>query len=376
MDSFTIPRIFDAHLHLRQPRGWRGDLGCSTDGLLSPVLPFSAAVCARSVVMPNTVPPILNAETACRYREEILRVASMLGYEHFEPLMTIYLTGATTPQMIREAKEAGVVAVKWYPKGASTNSASGLAVSGLSSAIPTLRAIAENGLVLSVHAEDPGRSIFCMNRESSFISLLEMIMREVPDLRIVVEHVTSEAMINFVEDAPATVAATVTAHHLVMTLDDVVGIPEPNELEPSPAAGLRPHNYCLPVAKRPVDRDALLRVVGSGNPKFFLGSDSAPHLQRFKESGCCAAGCFTAPLLLPLIAEVFMYRVFMTPDDIASFTSRFGERFYGLAPSTHELTLVHRPWVVPSAYPAGDGEMDPNILIPFWAGRKLNWQVA
>jgi dihydroorotase len=376
MYSFTIPRIFDAHLHLRQPRGWRGDLRCSTDGLLQHVLPFSAAVCARSLVMPNTVPPILSAQNACDYRQVIMQMASTLGYEKFEPLMTIYLTGATTPQMIREAKEAGVVAVKWYPKGASTNSASGLAVDGLASAIPTLRAIADSGLVLSVHAEDPGRAIFCMNREDSFISLLRMIMREVPTLRIVVEHVTSEAMINFVEEAPATVAATVTAHHLVLTLDDVVGIPHPNELEPSPEAGLRPHNYCLPVAKRSVDMDTLHDVVGRRSPKFFLGSDSAPHLQCFKESGRCAAGCFTAPLLLPLIAEVFMDKWWTAGEHMANFTSRFAEQFYGLKPAEGELTLVRKSWVVPSAYPAGDGEMDQNMLVPFWAGRTLNWQVA
>ena len=365
----TIPRPFDAHVHLRQP-----------DGLMPYVLPFTAKVCSRAVVMPNTTPPILTGEDACRYSWPIERVAAENAHGQFEPLMAIYLTAATTPEMIVAARECGVVAAKWYPKGATTNSAEGLGVHQLREALPTLRAMAACGMVLSVHAEDPSSHVFCLDRESGFIGFLRIILHEVPSLKVVVEHVTSAEMVRFVLEAPDTVAATVTVHHLLLTLDDVVGIPAPSESDPAPKAALRPHNFCLPIAKRHKDISALRDVVGKGNSKFFLGSDSAPHLRSAKEGPQCAAGIFSAPVLLPLLAEIFLGNWWQPGSGvpgIEGFTSRFGEQFYGLPPKSGTITLIREPWVVPMAYPGGDDELSPgSSIVPFWAGRTLSWKVA
>ena len=341
-DELLLRRPDDLHLHLRD-----GDL-------LRAVVRHSSGPFARGLVMPNTVPPVLTATDAEAYRKEI-RDAVPAGHR-FEPLMTIKVVPSTTAETVRQARAAGVVAAKLYPEGVTTNSADG--VRDVAALAGAFAAMAEVGMVLCVHGEAP--DAFCLDREAAFVDrTLPDLLAGFPDLRIVVEHVSTAAAVERVRAEPPgpdgrpRLGATVTVHHLLLTLDDVVG------------GALAPHHFCKPLAKRPEDRDAVLAAALSGDPRFFLGTDSAPHRRRDKEGPEGCAGVFTAPVALPVLAEVFEDHGALPRLD--AFTGRFGAAFYGLAPNEGTVTLRKEPWVVPADH-AG--------VVPFRAGATLRWRVA
>jgi dihydroorotase len=262
--------------------------------------------------------------------------------------MTIKLLDRTTPQIVREAKLAGAVAGKLYPAGVTTNSDDG--VRYIQSLYDTFEVMQEVGMVLSLHGEAP--EAFCLDREEAFLGILKDIAKTFPRLRIVLEHVTTNAAVETVQALPETVAATITAHHLVLTLDDVVG------------GKINPHNFCKPLAKRPADRSALIEAAFSYSPKFFFGTDSAPHIRETKECAAGCAGCFTAPLALELLAHVADEHG-LSLEGIQGFTSEYGAQFYGLPLNEGMVTFVREPWTVPDVL---DG------VVPFWAGQTLNWR--
>jgi dihydroorotase len=347
MDQIELLRPADWHLHVRQGEAMRA------------VVPASAAVFAQALVMPNLKPPVTTTAAALAYREEILAAARAAGGRaaSFVPWMTLYLTEATAPQEIDRAVDSGaVLAAKLYPAGATTNSDAG--VRRIERIYPVLERMQERGLVLCVHGEvvDPEVDIF--DREAVFVErVLAPLVARFPGLKVVLEHVTTAEGVAFVREAPETVAATLTAHHLRYERNAML------------AGGIRPHFYCLPILKRERHRRALVEAATSGSPKFFLGTDSAPHPRGAKESACGCAGCYTAPLALPLYAEVFEAAGAL--DRLEGFASRFGARFYGVAESTERIALVRRPWTVPAAVPLGEGEE----VVPLRAGETMGWMV-
>lgn len=351
MRTLTIRQPDDFHLHLRQ-----GDI-------LRRVLRYSADVFARAVVMPNTVPPILEWSDAMLYRDEIRLITQVFEadeqlplnlrrFAKFQPLMAIKLTPETTPEVIRAAADVAVAA-KLYPDGVTTNSAGGVRdFDDLTDLYPTFEAMEEAGMVLCIHGELPGVDI--MRRERLFLPVLQTLAGSFPTLRIVLEHISNALTVGVVEELPKNVAATITAHHLVLTLDDVIG-----------DAGLQPHHYCKPIAKTKYDRHTLVQAATSGNPKFFFGSDSAPHELGNKECNHGAAGVFSAPVAMPLLAQVF--DVAGALDKLEDFTSRFGAEFYGLELNQDTIMLAEEPWQVPDYFHA---------IVPLWAGKQLNWRVV
>ena len=341
--KLTLARPDDWHLHLR-------------DGAaLEAVAGASARVFGRAIVMPNLRPPVLTTSDAAAYRARIL--SALPEGTGFTPLMTLYLTDRTAPDEIVRARDSGFVhAVKYYPAGATTNSDSG--VTALANAYPALAAMERAGMVLSLHGEvtDPGVDVF--DRERVFVERhLATLVRDFPALRIVVEHATTREAAEFIRDAPATVAATITPQHLRYSRNALF------------TGGLRPHNYCLPVLKRESHRMALITAATSGSPKFFLGTDSAPHARHVKESACCGAGCYTAPLALPLYAEAFEDAGAL--DRLEGFASLHGAAFYGLPRNAETVTLERAPWTVPADYAFG-----ADRLVPLCAGETLRWRVA
>ena len=340
--ELTLTRPDDWHLHVRD-----------ADALAS-VVPHTARQFARAIIMPNLQPPVTNTAQAIAYRERIL--ASVQDGAHFNPLMTLYLTNQTSVADILEAKASRMVqAVKLYPAGATTNSADG--VTDISKTWPVLEAMEEQGLPLLVHAEvtDPQVDIF--DREPVFISRhLEPLTARFPALKVVLEHVTTHEGIAFVNAAPATVAATITAHHLLLNRNAMF------------RGGLQPHTYCLPVLKREAHREALLAAATSGTRKFFLGSDSAPHPRERKESACGCAGIYTAHAALEMYAQAFEEAGAL--QRLEGFASHFGPDFYGLPRNTDTLTLVKQDWQIPDSYPLGD-----STLVPLFAGETLHWQL-
>lgn len=347
MDRIELLRPADWHLHVRQGAAMRA------------VVPASAAVFAQALIMPNLKPPVTTTAAALAYREDILAAARAAGGRaaDFVPWMTLYLTEAMPPQEIDRAAESGVVlAAKLYPAGATTNSDAG--VRHLERIHPVLERMQERGLVLCIHGEvvDPEVDIF--DREAVFVErVLAPLVARFPGLKIVLEHVTTAEGVAFVREAPDTVAATLTAHHLRYERNAML------------AGGIRPHFYCLPILKRERHRRALVEAATSGSPKFFLGTDSAPHPRGAKESACGCAGCYTAPLALPLYAEVFEAAGAL--DRLEGFASRFGARFYGVPEPTERIALVRRPWAVPAAVPLGEGEE----VVPLRAGETMGWMV-
>jgi dihydroorotase len=342
VNSLTLTRPDDWHLHLR-------------DGpALDAVIGASARVFRRAIVMPNLRPPVTTTQAAAAYRERIL-AARPVGSD-FEPLMTLYLTDRTSADEIARANESGFVhAVKYYPAGATTNSDSG--VTALERAYPAIAAMERHGVVLSLHGEvtDPDVDVF--DRERVFVERhLAKLVRDFPALKIVVEHLTTREAADFVRAAPANVAATITPQHLRYSRNALF------------AGGLRPHWYCLPVLKRETHRAALVAVATSGSPKFFLGTDSAPHARGVKESACCGAGCYTAPLALELYAEVFEDAGAL--ERLEGFASVHGAAFYGLPRNTGTATLTRAAWQVPADYPFG-----AERLVPLCAGETLRWQL-
>jgi len=343
-DTVTLPRPDDWHLHLR-------------DGaMLTAMAPQSAAHFGRALVMPNLVPPVVTAAQAAAYRDRI-RAAVPDGAD-FTPLMTLYLTEDTDPDDVARAHADGIAtAVKLYPAGATTNSASG--VRDFDAVRPVLERMAEIGMPLCVHGEVTDPTIDIFDREAAFIDrILKPIRKKTPDLRIVMEHVTTQDAVDYVRDTPKGLAATITTHHLIINRNHIL------------AGGIRPHYYCLPVAKREGHRVALVQAAVSGDPRFFLGTDSAPHTDPAKLQPCGCAGIFTAPVTMACLAEVFAAAGRL--KQLEAFVSRNGARFYGLAPNDGTITLERRDPVTPPAT-VETGEGPVTVFDP---GFPLRWRVA
>ena len=340
--ELTLTRPDDWHLHLR-------------DGAaLAAVVPHTARRFARAIVMPNLKPPVVNTEQALAYRRRIL--AAVPAGVDFEPLMTLYLTDNTPAEEITRARQSGHVhAVKFYPAGATTHSDAG--VTDIARTYAALEAMEACGLPLLVHAEvtDPDVDVF--DREAVFIERHLLPLRSrFPALRLVLEHVTTREGIEFVSTSPATVAATITAHHMLLNRNAMF------------AGGIRPHAYCLPVLKREAHRIALIEAATGGSRKFFLGTDSAPHARESKESACGCAGIYTAHAALELYARVFEETRAL--DRLEGFAARFGADFYGLPYNTSTITLEKIDWRVPDQYPLGETR-----VIPLYAGETLSWRI-
>jgi len=338
----SITRPDDWHLHLRDGAALRA------------VVAHTARVFRRAIVMPNLKPPVRTTAQALAYRERIL--AALPPGSDFEPLMTLYLTGATQPAQIDEAVDSGVIqAVKYYPAGATTNSEAG--VSDLATVTPVLERMQERDLPLLVHGEvtDPGVDPF--DREAVFIDrVLAPLVQRLPRLRIVFEHATTREAVAFVRDHRH-LAATLTPQHLLLSRSAMF------------ERGIRPHLYCLPVLKRESHRQALVEAATSGSPQFFLGTDSAPHSRVTKEAACGCAGVYSAHAALALYAEAFdaVGRL----DRLEGFASHYGADYYRLPRNRDRITLTREPWTVPDAYPFGD-----ETLVPFRAGETLAFQVS
>jgi dihydroorotase len=343
MPTLTITKPDDWHLHLRD-----GDM-------LRRVLPDTARQFARAIVMPNLLPPITTTEQARQYRERILQ-ALPSGCD-FQPLMTLYLTEETTAAVIVAAKTSGFVhAVKWYPAGATTHSQ--LGVRDASRCEAALAALEAHDLPLLVHAETTDPRVDIFDREAVFLEReLAPVLRRFPGLRVVVEHVTTEQGVKFVRSATSRVAATITAHHLLLNRNALF------------EGGLRPHHYCRPVLKREKHQLALIEAATSGDRRFFLGTDSAPHPRRDKESSCGCAGVYTAHAAIELYCEVFEQAGAL--ERLEAFASFHGPDFYGLPRNTESIRLEKNSWSVPDSIPLRE-----DVLIPFRAGEQITWKLA
>ena len=315
--------------------------------LLKLVVPYTARYFRRAMVMPNRTPLVLMAEDCVRYRQEIKAAAKDVAPD-FQPLMTIMIVQSTKPEWIRPAREAGAIAGKAYPVGVTTGAEEG--VSDFVKLSPVFAAMEKEGMVLSLHGEQPGE--FCTDREKFFLPTVKWLYETFPKLRIVLEHVTTRQAVQLIKNSPDTVAATITAHHLWLTRDDLIG------------RYMQPHNFCLPEAKRPEDREALREAATSGRPKFFFGSDSAPWPVSQKECAKGRPGVFAALAAPQLAAQMFDQCGAL--NRLNDFVSVFGARHYGLPPNEGTLTLVKEPMVVPKR--VGD-------VVPFMAGETLEWSV-
>lgn len=340
--SITITRPDDWHLHLR-------------DGAaMASVLPHTARQFGRAIVMPNLKPPITTTAQALAYRERIL--AALPSDMNFQPLMVLYLTDNTPPDEIRRAKDSGMVhAVKLYPAGATTNSDAG--VTDLTKCYQALEAMQALGMPFLVHGEvtDPDVDIF--DREAVFIDrVMAPLRRDMPELKVVFEHITTKEAAQYVAEATSATAATITAHHLLYNRNAIF------------KGGIRPHYYCLPILKREEHRQALVSAATSGNPKFFLGTDSAPHPKGLKEYGCGCAGCYTALHAMELYADVFDQANAL--DKLEAFSSFNGADFYGLPRNTATVTLKRETWALPEELPLGD-----TTVVPLNGGESIHWKL-
>jgi len=341
-DILTITRPDDWHIHFR-------------DGAaMQSVLPDTARVFGRAIAMPNLRPPVVNMADAAAYRERLLAAAAGTS---FEPLMTLYLTDNTTPAEIRRARASGFVhAVKYYPAGATTNSDSG--VTDLTKAYQAIAAMEEVGMPLLLHGEVVDSEVDVFDREAVFIERhLTRLLRDFPKLKIVLEHITTRQAAEFVAAAPANVAATITVHHLLYNRNAMF------------RGGIRPHMYCLPVLKREQHRQALVTAAISGNPKFFLGTDSAPHAVGAKETACGCAGIYSAHAAIELYAEAFEDAGAL--DKLEAFASFYGADFYGLPRHTDTITLKRESWEAPASL-----RMGSEALVPLRAGEAIRWRVV
>jgi dihydroorotase len=343
MKQITLLQPDDWHVHLRD-----GD-----------VLPHTVAATARyfgrAIVMPNLKPPVVDTASARAYRERIL--ANIPSGLSFDPLMTLYLTDATQVEEVIKAKASGFVhALKYYPAGATTNSENG--VTDIDKVSAVLETMAEIGMPLLMHGEVTDASIDIFDRENVFINqILKPLASRFPSLKIVLEHITTAHAVEFVKSTAGQVGATVTAHHLLYNRTDML------------AGGIRPHLYCLPILKRNIHQQALIEAVTSGDPRFFLGTDSAPHIRGLKENACGCAGSYTAFAALELYADVFERAGAM--DRLEGFASHFGADFYGLPRNKRRIRLEKSPWTVPADYAFG-----PERVVPLRAGEQLQWRVA
>lgn len=342
MDSITLTRPDDWHLHLRE-----GDS-------LASVLPHTARCFGRAIVMPNLKLPITTTKRALDYRELIL--AALPENSRFEPLMTLYLTDDTPPEEIARAKLSGRIhGVKLYPAGATTHSDAG--VTRLSRCFHTLEKMQELGIPLLIHGEVTAPEIDIFDREKAFLEMtLGPLVERFPDLKVVIEHITTRDAVQYVEVTGPNIGATITAHHLLMNRNALF------------LGGIRPHNYCLPVLKREEHREALVEAAISGNPKFFLGTDSAPHAKHTKEAACGCAGLYTAHAAIELYASAFEEAHAL--DKLEGFASFHGADFYGLPRNKDRITLVRKEWRVPDSYKFGEDE-----VVPMRAGESLAWQL-
>lgn len=343
-DTLSITRPDDWHLHVR-------------DGAaLASVVPHTAAQFGRAIIMPNLRPPVTTTAQALAYKERILQAlpGSAAQGAPFEPLMTLYLTDATPPEEIARAADAGIVALKLYPAGATTNSDAG--VTDIRKTYKTLEAMQRAGLKLLVHGEVTDPEIDLFDREAVFIErVLQPLRRDFPELKIVFEHITTKEAAQYVQDADTHTAATITAHHLLYNRNAIF------------LGGIRPHYYCLPVLKREVHRQALVQAATSGSPKFFLGTDSAPHPAHLKEHASGCAGCYTALTALELYAEAFEAAGAL--DRLEGFASFFGADFYGLPRNSGRVTLCKEAWTVPEEVAFGEA-----VVKPLRGGEVLTWR--
>jgi dihydroorotase len=341
--EITLTRPDDWHLHLRD------------DALMASVLPDSARQFARAIVMPNLRPPVTTTAQAVAYRERILK-ALPAGMK-FEPLMTLYLTDNTSSDEIRKAKQSGVVhAVKLYPAGATTNSDAG--VTDLRKTYAALEEMQRCGMPLLVHGEVTSADIDIFDREAVFIErVLQPLLKDLPNLRVVFEHITTKEAAQFVTEAPATIAATLTPQHLLYNRNAML------------VGGIRPHFYCLPILKRETHREALVKAATSGSPKFFLGTDSAPHAQHTKENACGCAGCYSAHNAIELYAEAFEAAGAL--DKLEAFASFHGADYYGLPRNKDTITLRREEWHMPHTVEFGGSQ-----LVPLRAGEKMKWKLV
>ena len=343
MSTLTLQRPDDWHLHLR-------------DGaLLQSVAKFTAQRFGRAIIMPNLKPPVTTTEQAAAYRQRIR--AALPLQSRFTPLMTLYLTNSTSPAEIDRAQASGFIhGVKLYPAGATTHSDAG--VTDIANAYPALARMEELGMRFLVHGESPQPDIDVFDRETHFIdAVLEPLTRKFPRLKIVFEHITTERAAAFVTGARDGIGATITPQHLLHNRNAIF------------AGGIRPHYYCLPILKRERDREALLSAATSGNPKFFLGTDSAPHERATKENACGCAGMFTAHAAIELYAEAFDSVGKL--DRLEAFASHHGADFYGLARHQDTITLTKESWVPPSSYEFGGG-----TVVPYRAGEPIAWHLS
>lgn len=340
--TLTITRPDDWHLHVRDGEP------------LHTVVPHTAAQFGRAIIMPNLRPPVTTVAQALAYKERIL--AAVPAGAGFEPLMTLYLTDKLPPEEIARAREAGVVACKLYPAGATTNSDAG--VTDIRKTYRTLEAMQKNGVVLLVHGEVTDPLVDLFDREAVFIEQqLAPLRRDFPGLKIVMEHITTKEAAQYVAEADAHLGATITAHHLLYNRNAIF------------TGGIRPHYYCLPVLKRETHRQALVAAATSGSPKFFLGTDSAPHPAHLKEHATGCAGCYTAHAAVELYAEAFDNAGALAK--LEAFASFNGPAFYGLPRNRGTITLRKENWTVPDSYPFGEAE-----LKPLRAGEALPWRVV
>ena len=340
--TLTITRPDDWHLHVRDGQA------------LQAVVPATAAQFGRAIIMPNLRPPVVSTEQALAYKERIVQ-AVPAGMQ-FEPLMTLYLTANTSPDEIARAKEAGIVALKLYPAGATTNSDAG--VTDIRKVYPVLEAMQKHGLLLLVHGEVTDASVDVFDREAVFIDrVMQPLRQDMPELKVVFEHITTLQAAQYVQEANDFTAATITPQHLLYNRNAIF------------QGGLRPHYYCLPVLKREQHRVALVQAATSGNKRIFLGTDSAPHAAHLKEHAAACAGCYSALTAMELYAEAFENAGAL--DKLEAFASFNGPDFYGLPRNTGTLTLRKEAWEVPEVLPFGEAEIKP-----LRGGETLQWRVV
>lgn len=343
VNSITITRPDDWHLHLRD------------NSALQRTVADSARCFGRAIVMPNLQPPVINAEQAASYRQRIL--AARPAGSQFEPLMTLYLTDNTTPEDIIAAVKSGFIkAVKLYPAGATTNSAAG--VTNIANCYATLETMQELGLPLLIHGEVTHNHIDIFDREKVFIDeKMIPLLRDFPELKVVFEHITTREATDFVAEASNFVAATITPHHLLLNRNDML------------VGGIRPHHFCLPVLKRNTHQQALITAATSSNPKFFLGTDSAPHAQHTKENACGCAGVYSAHAAIELYAEVFDAAECL--EKLEGFASFYGADFYGLPRNSQHITLQKTEWQIAETLSFAD-----EALVPMRAGETIRWKLV
>lgn len=340
-DKITIIRPDDWHIHLR-------------DGAaLQQTVKDAANQFSRAIIMPNLVPPVKNTAQAIEYKERIL--AHIPHGNPFQPLMTLYLTDNTSVEDIKAAKASGIIyALKSYPAGATTNSHAG--ITSLKGVYPILACMAEQGIPLLLHGEITRPEIDVFDREKYFIDEhLAPLVKQFPTLKIVLEHITTKEAVDFVTETPTNVGATITVQHLLFNRNHLL------------VGGVRPHYYCLPILKRNTHQEALIKAAISGNPKFFLGTDSAPHPTHAKESACGCAGCYTAYAAIELYAEAFDRANAL--DKLENFASCFGPKFYGLPINSETITLIRKEWTAPTSLPFGEQQ-----VTPLKAGETIHWQ--